>query len=124
MLSDLVAAVSRALRRVGLRCGLVGLQRMTENRRPERARPLLPKAPRPVKWAWAASVSGALAGELLLSCDGPWYPLTAQFLEAAGLVRICPRDCNDPAASAGAGGAAAADRDSGSQNPSTAAPKE
>lgn len=124
MLSDLAAAVSRALRRIGLRCGLVGLQRMTENRRPDSTRPLLPEAPRPVKWAWAATVSGALAGELLLSCDGPWYPLTAQFLEAAGLVRICPRDCNDPAASAGAGGAAAADQDSGNQSTSTAAPKE
>lgn len=124
MLSDLLAAVSRAMRRIGLRCGLVGLQRMTENRRLNNTLPLLPSAPRPVKWAWAATVTGALAGELLLSCDGPWYPLTAQFLEAAGLVRICPRDCNDPAAAAGASGAAAVDRDSGNQDPSTAAPNQ
>lgn len=60
---------------------------------PERspAPPALPRTPRPIKWLWAAGLTGAVAAELAANSTGPGAQLLREFLRSAGTsVRVRP----------------------------------
>jgi len=46
--------------------------------------PALPPTPRPVKWLWAAALTGAVVAELAATSTGPVAELLRGFLFAAG----------------------------------------
>jgi hypothetical protein len=88
--------------------------------------PALPSTPRPLKWLWAAGVTGAVVAELAATSTGPFAELLRGFLQSAGApVREsgpggaagmeCECDCRGaqiggPAVEAGAGGGPPADQ--------------
>jgi hypothetical protein len=87
--------------------------------------PALPSTSRPLKWLWAAGVTGAVVAELAATTTGPVAELLRGFLQSAGApVRErgpsgtagvdCQCDCRGaviggPAVEAGAGGGPPAD---------------
>jgi hypothetical protein len=90
------------------------------------ATPNLPRTPRPLKWVWAAGLTGTVVAELAANSTGPFAELLRGFLQSAGAPVgergpggaagvECECDCRGaqiggPAVEAGAGGGPPADQ--------------
>jgi hypothetical protein len=95
------------------------------NAEDDSAPPALPRTPRPLKWVWAAGLTGTVVAELAATSTGPFAELLRGFLQSAGApVRErgpgsaagveCECDCREaaiggPAVEAGAGSGPPAD---------------